>query len=319
MLQRIASRGNERALRYATDEDTMWVYTPDPETARFDMSSQPGEWAMSRVLIADKLLADIRDWALEEGEPYYLLRQAFNTIWWERANQFEHVARLVSGQYFNRSYKGDPEARPPFVIVDPDVKREALKTLGETVFNDEFFAMDAELLNYLPPERWYHWGSAMQLRLDYPVHDRIKMLQAYAMLDLVNTVVHERIYDAELKSDDPNKFTVAEYIRTLRDIIFRDLEGAADGEYSDTQPMISSITRNLQRDYLDTMLMFVQQRPDYVLPADIQAMMRLALRELSDRIAGVMSNPALDFASRAHLLECKSRIDRVLNAQFEAR
>jgi hypothetical protein len=52
---------------------------------------------------------------------------------------------------------------------------------------------------------------------------------------------------------------------------------------------------------------------------DLQSMVRFALSELSTQIGERMeSSDGVDFASRAHLTECKSRIDRVLEAQFLA-
>lgn len=319
MLTSIAGRGSERALRYATDEDTMWILTPDPEVERFDVSSNQTAWAKSRVELADKMLTNITDWALEEGDPYYYLRRAYDIVWWERARNFEHTARLVGGQYFNRDHKGDPDAAPPFVHVEPSVKRAALQTLADTVFDDDFYAQDADLLNYLAPDRWRHWGTTLKVRLDYPIHERIKTLQSYTLLDLLAAPVFQRIYDAELKTTAADKFTVAEYIQSLRDMMFADLDQPGDGPFNDANPMISSIHRNLQRDFLMIMLAHARLTPDLAMTADIQSMIRLSLRELSDKIAGVANDPAIDFASRAHLWECRDRIDRVLNAQFEAR
>jgi len=54
---------------------------------------------------------------------------------------------------------------------------------------------------------------------------------------------------------------------------------------------------------------------------DLQNMVRYALRDLGDQIGKTLDSAKennggskIDFASRAHLTECKSQIDRVLNA-----
>lgn len=319
MLKAIASRCTEPALQYATDHDTVWIFSPDPLVNRFDLSSDPIEFARSRIALTDKLLGSITEWAVQEGEPLHFLRQAFNVLLFERARNLEFVARLVGGQYFHRHHNGDPEARAPFVLVEPARQRAALKFLGQTIFNDEFFPLDPDLLNHLAPARWSHWNARPAIRLDYPIHDRIRTLQVSTLLNLATPPVLERIYDAELKSRDMDKFTAAELIITLRDQIWHHLDGAGRGPYSDAKPFISSLSRNLQRDYLSLQLNIARTRPGATMPNDLHAMVCLALRELSDKIARTLDEKKLDFASRAHLVECRSRIERTLEAQFQAR
>jgi len=317
MLKEIAQRCGEPALQYATDEDTNWVYSPDPLVNRYDLSSNPIDFARARAALVDELVKNIDNWAVQDGEPLHFLTRAFNVLWFERARNMDYVARTVGGQYFHRHHKGDPDARPPFVLVEPQKQREALDFLCQTVFNDEFFRLDPKLLNLLAPSRWSHWGSNAPRRLDYPIHDRIRSLQVSTLLTLLAPAVLDRLYDAELKAEGPGKFTVAELLTRLRDQIWKQLD-ARGGPYADAQPMISSVTRNLQREHLSILLNLAQARPGTNLSSDVQAMVRLTLQELSTKIRQTLENSKPDFATRAHLVECQSRIDRLLNAQFQA-
>jgi hypothetical protein len=323
-LAQVAGRSNEDGLAYATDEDTMWIYSPDPLVNRFDASKDLVGWARTRIELCDKLLANLPEWSVKEDEPRYFMLQAFNTLFFDRATTFDYAARLVGGQYFNRDHHGQANARPAFELVDPDTQRQALKLLSETIFNDQFFKLDTELLRNLAPARWSHWGADPDMELDYPIHDRIALLQLSTLLDVTAPPVLRRVYDAELKSDAKDKFTAAELITTLRDDIWSGLE--KDGrEYSDADPFISSIDRNLQRTYLRIMMPFVRSTPGGAMPADLHSMICYAMRELSERIDTTLKansssggKSKLDFASRAHLSECKSLIDRTLNAQVAA-
>ena len=319
MLAEIAGRCAEPALQYATDEDTMWVFSPDPLVNRFDLSSSPIDFARSRVALTDKLLSNVTDWAVQDGEPMYFLTRAFNVLWFERVRTLDDVARLVGGQYFNRANRGDADAKPPFVLVEPAKQRAALQYLNETIFNDSFFPLKPDLLNRLAPSRWSHWGVTLPLRLDYPIHDRIRSEQESTLLTLMAPPVLERIYDAELKSDAPDKFTAAELITTLRDQIWHQLDDAPHGPSTDAAPLISSIARNLQREHLAILLAAARGQPGSLMPQDLHAMVCQALRELSGKIGRTLDQGGVDFASRAHLVESKSRIDRVLDAQFQAR
>lgn len=335
MLKEIASRCTQPELDYATDEDTVGTLSPDPTSNRFDMSSDPVAWAQMRITLCDELLPNVLDWAVNEGESRHYARRAFQTLWFEKARNFEYIGRLIGGQYFHRDHKGDPDARPAFELVEPEVQRAALKMLGETLFNDEFFNMDAALLNDLPPARWWHFGTSMALRLDFPAHDWVSMLQWWTLVDITSPSVLQRIYDAELKSASENKFTAAEFIRELRDTIWGRVNQLPERRYTDAKPYLSSLDRNLQRDYLDLMLAYARQRPGRAVSADLSSMLRYSLRELSLKIGNVLGierlaaggesdvsaqvREKLDFASLAHLLDCKSRIDRALDAQFTDR
>ena len=319
MLKEIASRCTQPELAYATDEDTVGTYSPDPTSNRFDMSSNPIDWAKMRIEMCDKMLPTIKDWSIQSGEARYFLRQAFNTLWYEKSNNLGFVARVVGGQYFNRAHKGDADARPAFEIVDPATQRAALKYLAETTFCDAFYAIDVDLMNDLAPSRWSHFGSRPGIRLDYPIHDRILTMQMLTLSDLLNPSVIQRIYDAELKSTAPDKFTAAEFIKTLNDTIWTELKNPPQKKYADAEPYISSIRRNLQRTYLDIMLAYARYPAGANMSADLTSMVRQSLRGLIENINGVTGGENLDFATRAHLIDCRSRIERALEAQFSDR
>lgn len=320
LLHEITKQCTKPEYQYATDEDNFWVFSPDPLVNTYDLSSNPMDWAAARVELCDQLLSNITEWAVQEGEPRYFLTRAFNELWFEKSRNFDYVARLVGGQYFHRDHVGDPDARPAFVLVDPELQRKALAYLGDTIFSSSFFKIDPELINNLAPSRWRHWGTGFDFRLDYPIHDRVRSSQLMSLMDLLAGPVLQRIYDAELKSTSPDKFTTAELLTALRDELWSELdEGVGRRERpTDAKPFIDSLRRNLQREHLNVLLSMAEARPGLGVPADIQSMVRHVLRGLSEKIDRALSSN-LDFASEAHLTEAKSRIDRVLEAQFIAR
>jgi hypothetical protein len=327
MLKEIASRCTQPGLDYGTDEDTLGAFSPDPYTNRYDMSSNPNEWATQRLALCAQLGANVLTWAAREGEPRYYITQAFNTLLAQKGRNFQYVARLVGGQHFHRDNVGDPNARAAFVLVDPATQRAALKLLRDTVLCDSFVGVTPEILNNLAAPRWSDWAGSAPPRIDYPIHDRVLSIQLATLIDLCSPPTLQRVYDAELKCADPERMTAAELITSVRDGVWVQL-GAfqAATDYTDAKPLISSISRNLQVEYLNMMLALAQMPPGSGMSADLTGMVRFALRELSDRMGVVLGTKRgsdgktpLDFASRAHLSECKSRIDRVLDAQFQAR
>jgi hypothetical protein len=317
MLLDIARRATDPQLAYATDEDTTFL-GPDPRTNRFDMGADPIEWANTRIELVDKRLANIMDWAVKDKESWRFLRPAFLTLLLERTFVLDYVGRYIGGQYFTRTHRGDLNAPAPFVLVEPARQRAALAFIEEHLFSDQAFRVPPELLNHLAPSRWWHDGASISFTMDFPIHDYIALAQWWNLFDRLFPEVLRRMHDAELKTAAPDKFTVAEYIETLQRGCWGDAtaERVKAGKWSDAQPMLSSIRRSLQREYLGLVEPLVRTPPGQALAPDLHAMVQHALRQLSEQIAAALAAGPLDFASRAHLSTCKARIDRILSSEL---
>jgi hypothetical protein len=235
----------------------------------------------------------------------------------QKARDMMFVSRLVGGQQFHRNRPGDPGAKPALQLLEPKRQREALNMLESSIFKDEFFAIEPELLNDLAPARWMDWYSNPMTRLDFPVHQTVQSMQSFALLSLTSPQVLQRVYDAELKSKAEDKFTAAELINRVKGMIWGNLTTSGDTKFTDAKPMTSSLRRNLQRQYVQYMLNIADAKPGTLVSADLQSMARYAMQELSDGIGKLLSNGGdakIDFATKAHLTQTKSQIDRVLNA-----
>jgi hypothetical protein len=319
MLQQIASRAAEPELAYSSDEDA--DTGPDPRVARFDCGADPIDWARMRLELIDKRLENIRDWAVKDQESWYHLRSAFVRLMYERVIAIDYVGRYIGGQYFSRYHKGDANATPPFVLVDPKRQREALDFMAKTVFSDSFFNVSPDLLNHLAPPRWWHDGMVMSFAADFPIRDYISMFQWYTLVDRLSPSTLRRMYDAELKTDASDKFTVAEFLERMQSSCWGDALDKSrlrGGGWSHTKPFVSDVRRSLQREYLGLIEPLVRYRPGVMLSPDLQAMIRYSMQELARQIGDTLQEGGadLDFASRAHLTSCKQRIDRMLSPEL---
>ena len=320
MLTAIASRYNEPELVYLSDEDA-WYMSPDPSTARFDAGADPIAWATARLAQTDARLKEILEWSVKDGEAWYYLQNDFLSLMFDRLQVLDYVGKFVGGQYVSRSHRGDPHEQAPFVLVEPQLQRDALKFIADNLYRDDFFGLDPDVLNHLAVPRWWHAGVRINMMGDFPVMDLVSMMQWWNLYDRLTPNVIRRIQDAEFKTDAADKFTVAEYLQTLRDDVWSDaLQGQRlnQGEFSDAKPFISTIRRSLQRQYLSLVEPMVRERPGRGLSPDQHAMLTYCLQDLSEQIGKRILSQAekLDFASRAHLTMCKSRIDRMLSADL---
>ena len=90
MLKKIASRCTEPELAYATDEDTTSL-SPDPRSNRFDMGSDPIEWARHRIDLVYDRMSSILDWSVKDEESWYHLWSTFTNLLIEKAFVLDYV------------------------------------------------------------------------------------------------------------------------------------------------------------------------------------------------------------------------------------
>jgi hypothetical protein len=314
-LKKIAARSGERALKYATDEDTR-VTDPDPETNRFDLGDDPLEYAKQRAELMKELIPGLVDRVVKDGEDYTKARKSFNIILAQYGEAMFFAARYVGGLYTSRSHKGDKDGKLPITAVDPKKQRDALTMLEQQVFNDKPFQFPPELYNHLSSTNWNHWGLDESLRKDFPTHDVILMWQEQILAQLLSSVTLERIHDTELKVPaDKDAFTAAELIERLTKAVFAEVDAIKGGNFTNRKPAVTSLRRNLQRSFQRDLSYLAMGRTSA--PEDCHTIAYAELTSLKARIDGLLAKKIkLDSYSRAHLQESASRIQKVLDARL---
>jgi hypothetical protein len=326
-LRKIACKGAQPGHDYGTDEDMF--DSPDPLINAYDLGADPMQFGKERMLLAQELLKDLPEHVVENGEGYQRTRLAFAMLTSQYGNAAYLVSRFVGGEYVHRDHKGDPGARDPFVPVTPARQREALRFLQDNVLTDRPFHYSPQLLRRLAAERWYHWGSEMDLfgGVDYPVYQRVLGIQRVALDELLDADTLTRLQDNALKYDkEDNPVTVAEVFRALTDSVWADL--GATQTRSNASALV--IRRNLQREHVKdlTNLVLGERRSGFALfffgrrsatPPDARSLARLHLRDIQKKIEAALKEkgPSLDDTSRAHLDECQERIAKVLGASMQ--
>jgi hypothetical protein len=320
LLKSITDRAGEDGLAFANDLDALF-FSPDPLVNRHDLGKDPLDFVRYRMEQARRLIDDLDEWGVEDGESYARLRRVLWRILRQYNRAVEFAARYVGGIQVNRTYKGDPNERPPLEVVDLAKQREALRFVCDNVFADGNLEFSPKLLNRLAGGRFYHWGSdQFDLFVEYPIHDTIRNIQYYALFTMINPFTLNRIYDMELRVPEGEEtMTIAELFDTLTDSIWSELNGKSGGSYSRTKPCISSFRRNLQRSYLQLLIELTVNDADSLgVPADVRSVVFLTLSDLSETIKQKLQTDGkrLDVFSRAHLSEAKMRIDKALEAIF---
>ncbi|MEW4455961.1 zinc-dependent metalloprotease [Bremerella sp. JC817] len=314
-LGKIASRSTEPALHFSTDEDTTSI-SPDPDSNRFDFGKDAIEFAKNQAAVVQAAMDGLADRVVEDGDDYSRARQAFNTLLNTHGQAMYFASRYIGGVHVNRAHKGQKDAKAPFEIVPAEKQREVMTLLSEQVFSDAPFQFDADLYNKLAPSHWNHWGTNFDVKGDYAIHDTISRWQSQILSRMMGAMNLERMHDAELKVPaDEDAFTTAEMIQSLTDSIYSELDSLEEGEYTVRKPAISSLRRNLQRDYLQRLSTLAMG--DAFAPADCQTIAYAQLIDLQEKLEELQEKDLeLDPYTRAHLLETTRRIEKVLDAEL---
>jgi hypothetical protein len=324
-LAKIASRGAEEGLDYATDEDTDSL-DADPFANRFDLGKDPISFVRRQMSHASELLPKVVENSVKEGDGYQRARQAFGLLFSEYWRSALFAARFPGGVKVHRDHKGDKDARAPFQVVDSKTQRGAMDLLVESTFASPEY--EADTLNHLAATRWSHWGIDEPSRLDYPIHETVARMQTMVVRQLLDSMTLSRILDNELKLSEDDPYTLAEHLRRISDGTFSEIKADGDQkEFSNDKPLVTSFRRNLQREMVRQLARLVTDgvadtRQSFdAAPEDARTLARMHLRDLDQQISKLLGDEQikLDDYSRAHLLDMQARIQQVLNADLEVR
>ena len=334
-LQKIAARSPEADLAYSTDED-LWM-SNDPLVNVYDLGDDPLAYGKQRIKLAERLFKDLDDKVIRDGESWVRLRSAFGVLLSQYGNAAYLASSNIGGQYFSKHHKSDEKVADPVVPVDVKTQREALEFLTEKILSDEAFHFSPQTLRRLTRENWYHWGSNsffFSSDLTYPIYDRVLAIQKIVLNHCFNASVLKRLQAQQLLVDGDDLLKISEVFRTLSDSIWSEL--GVDKEDLPEEFEVSAIRRNLQREHvrkLSTIVIGQGRNPFYEMfsyvsffgnsyryPADARSLARMHLKELGDKLDGVLEleDLKIEDSSRAHLQEVREQIKKVLNAELEA-
>jgi hypothetical protein len=312
-LEKIAGRSGDPRYAFGSDENARGI-DPDPLTIRYDLGDNAVAYAKAEAQLVAESWPNLVDELIDEGDGYQKARRAFNALVTRHGSVMFAAARCVGGLYVSRSHKGDENASEPLRVIPADQQREALALIEEQVFSDTPFGFPPELYGQLAASHWDHWGVDLVERPDYPVHEVILMWQDRILSKLMSSLTLARIYDSELKVPaEEDALTTAELLERLTGAIFAETQSLQPGEYTNRQPAISSLRRNLQRSYLERLSRLALGPTDA--PQDCQTIAFAELTRLKRQIDELADgNIQLDSYSRAHLEESSVRIAKVLDA-----
>jgi hypothetical protein len=317
-LKDILERVAEPELQYSTDEDT---FGPDPLARRYDLSKEPLDYAHNQMRIVRLNRSRIIDKLVKKGDSWAKTREIYEMTLGMQIRAVSMMANWLGGAYIYRDKKGDKGGRLPIEVVPAKKQRDALNFVIENTFKDEAFGLTQDLLKRMTVDKWLDDMSSFLDESTWPIHDRIMGVQVYVLARLMYPTTLRRVYDNEfLVPADQDALTLPELLDTITKKIWSELDEEPGKKYTDRQPMISSLRRNLQREHLE--LMIDLSKSNIYGTAAYKPIATLVVEKLrrlkEDKIDRVLQayDENLDPYTRAHLKDAGTQIEKALNANY---
>ncbi|MEW6237533.1 MAG: zinc-dependent metalloprotease [Candidatus Omnitrophota bacterium] len=322
-LNLIAEKEETHDYTYGTDED-LYSGGPgiDPLCNQGDIGDDPLAYAKQVTQISLDTIPKLPK-LVEEGEDYYPIRVGFNYHLSRYFDSARFALKYLGGQYVNRVKKGGPNDPDPLQPVSPAKQREALDFLINTIFNDQIFNFDPDMLNKLATRKWLHWGvSSFGSASEYSISNLAGNYYDSIMYYIFYPVIIRRIIDAESqRPEQAIAFTVPELFQTINDGVWKeilkaDFEKINQGQYSNKKPLISASRRMLQRIHLKRMIEIMLE-PPMDMPEDARTQAWRSLRLLKDGLSKMKEKASvLDDYTGAHIEESLEKVERALQARL---
>jgi hypothetical protein len=314
-LKPILAKNTQPELTYGTDEDTGG---PDPRARRYDFAKDPIAFAENQMSLVREHRGKLLDKFVKDGDSWAKARRGYQLTLQTQVQSVMMMANWLGGSLVNRNRKGDPNATVPVEPVPAAQQRDAIKFVLANTFPDDAYGLSPNLLKYLTVDKWFDLESHFD-EPNWPVHDRVLGIQASAMTAMLNPVTLSRVFDNEFRTpSDQDALTLPEVLNTVRGAAWTELDNVdAAKKYSDRQPLVSSLRRNLQREHVDRLMDLANNKLGGAPAAKpISDLAATQLTELRDKLKAASGNGNLDNYTRAHFSENAARITKALEARY---
>jgi hypothetical protein len=315
--KKVLERVSEPELVYLTDDDRSG---PDPYARTYDLSANPHDFAKNQMAVVEHQREQILGDFVKDGESWSNARRGYAITLGQQMRMISMMGNWVGGAHVSRARKGDPDAGPPITVVDPDKQREALDFVINNSFYDESFGLSPDLLLHMTVDKWSDQSQGDRGDPAWEVHDRIMGIQGTALSMIMNPTTLTRVYDNEFRTPtEDDALTLAEVMGRVANAAFEEFDEDINGEtFTNREPMISSLRRNLQSQLIDR-LITLATRDSGPMPRPVRTLATDRLRQLDkklDSLVKAADKGQIDEYTGAHIRDLNDRIKKSLDAIY---
>jgi hypothetical protein len=307
-LRKIASRGVETDLAYATDEDNFLGI--DPDALHFDLGNDVAAFAKKRIAIARDLFKRQETREFRPGQDYTVLRRSLAYAVGDVANAVGVLGRQIGGVRTLRDYPGS--GRDPLQPVPAAQQREALDVIARGLFAADSLVISPALQRRLAPDFEERsdavFSGESAVATDFSLAQRVFSVQRTSLGQLMSDPVASRIVDSQDKTTNPaDAFQLAELYGRLQREIWSELANRSD---------IAPARRELQREHVNR-LAAAALRPGASSRADVRSLLRAQTQSLLAQIQAALAKRSYGADTQAHLRDSADTLAQALSARLQ--
>ena len=295
-LKSILDKSTNPELVFGNDADDMRApgKAIDPRVNVNDMTHDAIEYSIERLKLARKVSGELLKKYKKPNQSYHELRNAYMVVTNQKAGAANTISRYIGGVYVDRAFIGQEGGSKPFIPVEADKQKKAMKALNEYVFAPDAFSVPNELYNYLQMQRRsFNFFSAPE---DPKIHARILAMQRSVLRHLLHHNTLQRISDSEMYG---NGYKLSSFMTDLNKGIFN----------ADIYGNVTPVRQNLQIEYTNMLIgaLTGKQKTRYDHLARSMALYNLKnIRKMAGSATG-------NTTTRAHKEHLKTLIDNALD------
>ena len=283
-------------LAFGTDEDDMQNSGKaiDPRIMIYDLSSDAITYSVNRIKLVNKLMKNIKNKFMVNGETYQGLVNAHSALQTEKNRAGEVISRYIGGVYTERALVGQQGATKPFTPVPLKEQKRAMRALDKYIFSPEAIEIQTNFFNYTARQR--RELDFYEKTEDPKIHRTMFASQQNILEHLLHPNTLQRMLDSELYG---NRYKLVTFMSDLNDIMFKE----------DINKNINSFRRHLQFYYVkNTLIKMVTEISS--LSSTSRSIAYYNLNKIKSWLSKYKDSG--DLASRAHKKYLKTLISNAL-------
>lgn len=211
------ARLTDSTFAFGTDEETGDL-SPDPYTARWDLSSDPLQYARNRRKVAEKLFPRLEELFLKGPEGYRNLRIAFGVLWADRYYAFNRLIKYIGGIRMDRVKPED--GITPFRPVPAHLQRQALDEILNGIFPRKLPELAGDRILKMAPNFFDTWARPMDPPFEFSPMRGLGVIYSAYFTGIFHPARMNRLVTYRYLT--PNGLTPDEVMARVEDHLFGD-------------------------------------------------------------------------------------------------
>jgi hypothetical protein len=211
----------------------------DPRVMLYDLSSDVITYSVNRIKLVNKLMKNIKNKYMINGEWYQGMVNAYDILNKEKFTASQVISRYIGGVYVERATIGQEGAKKPYTPVPLKKQKRAMRALDKYIFSPKAIHIQNNFYNYLAKQR--RGMNFFDNSEDPKIHSAILNSQMTILQHILHPNTLQRMLDSELYG---NQYKLTTFMNDLNDIMFKE----------DINGKINSFRQNLQLAYVSTLI-----------------------------------------------------------------